>query len=446
MRVTVASETRRVDLLLPGAVPVAELLPELARSVGLLDPSTVHGGYTLTTLTGRPLLAAAGLAEQGVVDGDLLLVDAAGPTSAPRVHDDVVEAMVDVVAQRRAPGRWGPFPGYVALGCAGLLLTLGAAALLLSADPRTGTTGAVLAALLVSASLLLGRVRRDHVSAAVLAWAASGTAAVAGWQLATDSAGTGAGAGTGIAYAGGGAVLAGLLCSALPGRSRALVLPPTAVGAVALAAGVAPVGVLRGGPVLVVLMAMLVLGGTMLPHLALAAVVRGVPDLTAAPGDLPSGRAPGLEIDLEALAADARLAEQVLLAMTAALGLVVAVVAPYAVGSGIAGTLCAGASAAVLLLRVRHHPGVAQVRVGLASAAGGALSVLLSVVWLHPGWRPVAGLLLVVAGCCVVLLGSGRAAPSTRLARVGDLVETAGVLAVLPTAVVATGALAAVGG
>ncbi|MSZ76657.1 MAG: type VII secretion integral membrane protein EccD, partial [Actinobacteria bacterium] len=45
VRVTVASGTRRVDLVLPGSVPVAELVPELARSVGLLDALTVHGGY-----------------------------------------------------------------------------------------------------------------------------------------------------------------------------------------------------------------------------------------------------------------------------------------------------------------------------------------------------------------------------------------------------------------
>ncbi|MFC6345025.1 EsaB/YukD family protein [Nocardioides hankookensis] len=43
VRVTVASGTRRVDLVLPGAVPVAELVRELARSVGLLDPGTGQG-------------------------------------------------------------------------------------------------------------------------------------------------------------------------------------------------------------------------------------------------------------------------------------------------------------------------------------------------------------------------------------------------------------------
>ena len=45
VRVTVASGSRRVDLVLPGAVPVAELVPELARSVGLL----AHGLEQLGT-------------------------------------------------------------------------------------------------------------------------------------------------------------------------------------------------------------------------------------------------------------------------------------------------------------------------------------------------------------------------------------------------------------
>ena len=60
VRVTVASGTRRVDLVLPGAVPVAELVPELARSVGLLDPATVYGGYRVVTAEGRELAARLG--------------------------------------------------------------------------------------------------------------------------------------------------------------------------------------------------------------------------------------------------------------------------------------------------------------------------------------------------------------------------------------------------
>ena len=69
VRVTVASGTRRVDLVLPGAVPVAELVPELARSVGLLDSGTVYGGYRVVTSDGRPLAPDSGLTLQGVEDG-----------------------------------------------------------------------------------------------------------------------------------------------------------------------------------------------------------------------------------------------------------------------------------------------------------------------------------------------------------------------------------------
>jgi hypothetical protein len=61
VRVTVASGARRVDLVLPGSVPVAELVPELARSVGVLDAVTVYGGYRLVTQDGRELAGDAGL-------------------------------------------------------------------------------------------------------------------------------------------------------------------------------------------------------------------------------------------------------------------------------------------------------------------------------------------------------------------------------------------------
>jgi len=83
VRVTVASGSRRVDLVLPGAVPLAELVPELARSVGLLDPLTVHGGYRVLTAEGRLLGTDAGLVVQGVEDGALLTVTAGVDDPAP---------------------------------------------------------------------------------------------------------------------------------------------------------------------------------------------------------------------------------------------------------------------------------------------------------------------------------------------------------------------------
>ena len=121
VRVTVASGTRRVDLVLPGAVPVAELVPELARSVGLLDAATVYGGYRLVTAEGRELAGDAGLIIQGVEDGGLLTVTAGVDDPPPRVYDDVVEAMADVVERDLEP--WAPASGRrTALVAAGLLM------------------------------------------------------------------------------------------------------------------------------------------------------------------------------------------------------------------------------------------------------------------------------------------------------------------------------------
>ena len=120
VRVTVASGTRRVDLVLPGAVPVAELVPELARSVGLLDPGTVYGGYRLVTADGRELATDAGLVIQGVEDGGLITVAAGVDDAPPRVYDDVVEAMTDIVEHDLRP--WEPAAGRrTALWAAGLL-------------------------------------------------------------------------------------------------------------------------------------------------------------------------------------------------------------------------------------------------------------------------------------------------------------------------------------
>ena len=144
VRVTVASGSRRVDLVLPGAVPVAELVPELARSVGLLDGATVYGGYHLVTAEGRALAGDAGLVIQGVEDGGLITVSAGVDDPVPRVYDDVVEAMTDVVERDLKP--WQPASGRrTALCAAALLLTLGAVALLIQ-DSRLAAVAAALVA------------------------------------------------------------------------------------------------------------------------------------------------------------------------------------------------------------------------------------------------------------------------------------------------------------
>ena len=158
VKVTVTSGTRRVDLVLPAAVPVAELLPELVRSVGLLDGSTVYGGYRLVTQEGRELAPDASLTMQGVEDGVVLTVAAGVDEPAPRVYDDVVEAMTDIVERDLKP--WEPATGRrTALAAASLLLGLGAIALLIQAGTIAATAAALVAAALVTGAVVLSRAQ-----------------------------------------------------------------------------------------------------------------------------------------------------------------------------------------------------------------------------------------------------------------------------------------------
>src|SRR6478735_8699672 len=222
VRVTVASGSRRVDLVLPGAVPVAELVPELARSVGLLDPATVYGGYRLVTADGRELAGDAGLVMQGIEDGGLLTVAAGVDDEPPRIYDDVVEAMTDVVEHDLRP--WEPAAGRrTALGAAGLLMLLGAVSLLVQRGALlAGVAAAVVAAALVVGAIVLSRAQREPEAAVAVAWMGSFYAAVAALVL-VDA---GSSVGSALAAAGGAAALAGVLCLVGLGEGRPLVLPP----------------------------------------------------------------------------------------------------------------------------------------------------------------------------------------------------------------------------
>ena len=157
VRVTVLSSTRRVDLAMPGSVPVAELVPELARRVGLLDPLTVHGGCRLLAVDGQELDGETGLRAQGVRDGAVLTVCSVVHRGPPRVYDDVVEAMADAVERdfRGWPPGWSRRAALVA---AVLLTTLGAAALLSAPVSGVGTTAAVAMATALTLLVVCGGV------------------------------------------------------------------------------------------------------------------------------------------------------------------------------------------------------------------------------------------------------------------------------------------------
>ena len=439
VRVSVVAGSRRVDLALPGSVPVAELLPELTRSVGVLDSATVHGGYTLVASDGRRLSSDTGLTFQGIEDGGVLTVASGVDERPPRLYDDVVEAMADVVESDLRP--WEPASGRrTSLVAACLFLGLGAFALLLQRPSvLAGAAAAIAAVLLVAASFVLCRVQREEEVGVALAWMAVLYAVVAGLVI------TPAGPlfGAPVAAAGGGALLIGILSLVGLREHRALVLPAIVVGSIFAVCGSVLLSTdFEPAAVLSIALTLAVILGSMVPWFALGSTGTRV-EQAHSHADLTAEPAP---IDPERVRADMRLGHGILLAVSATVGLLVVLVAPLAVGLGLSGTLLVVAACVIVMLRTRQYRTGSEVLVGLLSGIVGLLAVALSAVLLHPEWRPAVAVVLAVVGAVVLALTLVPGPPSIRRGRLGDVAEVVALVAMLPLLVLAVGIIGGVRG
>ncbi len=117
---------RLTEMALPSELPLREILPAVQRIV--LPPSGDDGAsapdpvrLSLAPVGGAPYSLDATLDTVGVVDGDLLALQAvpSGP-AAPRIVEDIADAAVIFSAARRRP--WGP--AHIARGAALALIGL----------------------------------------------------------------------------------------------------------------------------------------------------------------------------------------------------------------------------------------------------------------------------------------------------------------------------------
>lgn len=432
VRVTVASGTRRVDLVLPGSVPVAELVPELARSVGLLDSATVYAGYRVVTGDGRELLTDAGLTMQGVEDGGLLTVAAGVDDVPPRVYDDVVEAMADAVERDLRP--WEPAAGRrTALAAAALLLGLGGYAILLQRGADIATLAAgIIATLLVVGAIVLSRVQHEREASLCLAWMGAAYAALSGVMVVADDTFTG----TSLAAAGLSALLAGGVALVGVAEGRALIIPVVVVGSVLAVAGFAvDAAGLAVAPVFATVLTLVVVAGSVLPWLALSATRTRVTELY---GHTDITRDP-TPIDPEVVTEDAIVGHEILLAVTATVGALVVVCAPLVVQSGVPGILLAVAASAVVMLRTRQYRSGTEVLAGLTAGTLALASTAAATLVVHPDWRPTVAVVL-AAAAAVLLAGTLVPSPaSVRRSRAGDLAEVLALLSLFPLLVLASG-------
>jgi hypothetical protein len=301
---------------------------------------------------------------------------------------------------------------------AAALLGLGATVVLSVREARVATA----AALLLTA---LALTRRTGPTVAVAGWGAAAYAAVSAGLLVADLHMQ---PGAPWSAAGGAALAVGTLLAAGLPVQRLRLLPVLVAGAAAavIGAGVAlwrvPVPVLAA--TLLVVVALAVVAS---PWWVVDGLVRVEPA---------GGGGRSRPVDVARVAAEARLARELLEDLAIGLGAVEVALAPVACRLGGAGAALAGCACALTVLRGRHphDPGARAARV---AGTTGLLVTAVAGLWLHPSWRPVGGALLAgVGGALLLLPRRGDDAPLAAAAL--RVTETLCLVGLLPLLVAAT--------
>ena len=136
--------------------------------------------------------------------------------------------------------------------------------------------------------------------------------------------------------------------------------------------------------VLTTSLVLVVVAGSVLPWLALGATSTSVDQLYST-ADITAEPRP---IDAARVRADARVAHEILVAVSATVGPAAGPHRPLAVSLGVAGAVLAVLCCVVVVLRTRRYRTRSEVLVGLVSGIAGLVSTGIATLWLHPDWRP----------------------------------------------------------
>lgn len=441
VRLSVTADSRRLDLTVPAILPVAELVPEFARELGVLTSENAYGGFRLVRQDGRTVDADRSLQAQGIEDGSILTLVVGADAPEVRVYDDVVEAVADVIESEFQPwsARRSALVGQASATC---FLTAAAVVLALDrSDHVLVSVAAGIAAVAVLAAAVVVSRRRDDTAPAglLLAGAAAALAAASGYRALHDTAWSG----TPLALAGAGVLVVGAVGYLTIGRQRELFLSPVVAGAVLAiigvmvrSAGFSEASVFAFG------LALTVLAGNALGWLALSWTQIRVPS----PRTESEIYAEPAEIHPQPLAEAVRSGHRLLIALSVAVATVALALGPVVVSSGITGTILCLLCATALMLHTRHSRTTAEVAVGLIGGVLLLAETAIAASLQHPHWRsPIAITLAVVAA---LLVGFSALAPRirVRLGRLGDAVDVLNLVALLPLAVVAAGVIGGIRG
>lgn len=432
VRLSVVHAERRIDLAVPGRLPLLEVLPGAARGLGVLDATLLHGGYRLTRADGTELDPTRGALAQGIDHGEILTLTRGQLVAVPRRYDDVVEAVIDATSAHHAAWR----PEDAARTATAVSLTLVAlSAILLALQPADSFVPAIVSGtgllVLLALTATLGRIRQQEAGIA-FGIAAAGFAGLTGALLVRDQSLWGftlAAAGAGLALGGGAAML-------LAARPVELLALPVALGvAIALPASVVGItGVSPEGPYSVMVACAGLLAGA-LPWLTLSSTrIRVIsPSTEAEMFDPPQ------PVDPDLVAARVDSGHRLLVALRIAFAIAVLAATPVVAASSWIGTVLTITCGTVLMFQSRQSVRRASVLVLLAGGTAilgvSGLTAILS----HQEQAPVLLAALLIATGVVTGLTLLSARARLRLSTLGDTIEIVLLAALLPLGAIAAG-------
>ncbi|MFE1172128.1 type VII secretion integral membrane protein EccD [Streptomyces sp. NPDC058773] len=197
-RVTVVAPDSRIDVALPENIAVSDIYPELLRLTRQTQPADAPTGYYLFRSDGSALDSSGSLADQRVVDGEMLHLRPFAQSLPPAVFDDVSDAVASAVARDRRLWNDGMLRGTGLVGVGVLLALLGG--VLWCADPLRHDMHSLPGVIAATAGLLVAafagvraRVYRDQPSAVALGLGALPVVWTAGSGITGPDSGQGAG-------------------------------------------------------------------------------------------------------------------------------------------------------------------------------------------------------------------------------------------------------------
>ncbi|GLZ77210.1 type VII secretion integral membrane protein EccD [Actinorhabdospora filicis] len=440
--VTIVAPHTRMDVALPGHVPLSDLLSDLLqhaadgpRGEDLVEDGAAQGGWVLSRLGKAPLDADLTPAQLGIVDGEELYFTPFVQAGPEAVFDDVIDAMATATNER--VGRWRTETSKVfGTVFAAAALLAGAAALLF-----TGTSTALWSALgvgglMLCAALILARALGNAASAAIVGLLSLPYGLIAGLLLLGDLPALTGISGPRVMAAGAVAtvfaVLCGIvvipyapvfLCAAMCGAAL------TASGALSALLGANPAE--AGAAVATIAVAFV----PALPMLSFRISRLPMPTVPKSPQQL---RQDGEKVDGEIALVRSERADQHLTGMLTAVAIVAAAaMLALALGNTLPATIMAGLLTALCLMRARVFLTIRQRLPFLLAGTAGLVSLGIE-AWTGLGDNRMTGLLGGTLFLAVVALSYTLGVAGKRVSpiwgRIVDILELLLVVAVIPMA------------